>query len=422
MISYFVAEILDPKDSLLLLSPIKGYRIPVTGDKQKMTMDVITILSKDGALQEKSRISAEKSLESDLHRLTTIASEQPVDFFPEGTRNPEQALAQTTSLATNYKAIYQVLLNFPQDFTRFKIQYLLPDIVKHEKIKDLLEKNSGEKWWIHFQHREDIQIIQKARSAGQKLSAYIETHESGTLARTMQNSLADFEKQLLISESIPDEKILDTLLGKNICFNVIYWGSLQSNESAPFKETTDLEAALRRIAEYSGGKDVVATDPEQGIKEIKNHSDNYYDLIFAFDGTIEEKKIQISADRSNLKFSYKQHFSEKELDEWIRTLAEKKVEIRDFALRQKTIHFEIDSFEKDQEEQFGLLKVRISLFDLHNTNVHKSENTLRASKDNVKISIPFSAEYEGKFRLVIEVFDLLANTCASCEQFIELNR
>jgi hypothetical protein len=65
--------------------------------------------------------------------------------------------------------------------------------------------------------------------------------------------------------------------------------------------------------------------------------------------------------------------------------------------------------------------VRIHLFDEQDRNVHQSENTLRASQNNVKISVPFSPEYRGKFLLVIQVFDLLANTSASSEQFIELH-
>jgi hypothetical protein len=421
-ISYFFTEILNPKDFLVLLSPVKAYRIPVTRNKEKMIMDVMNFLDKDCAVHEKNRISAEKKLEAELQRLNTITSNQPNDFFAEEPENSEQVLAQATNLATNYKAIYRVLLNFPQNFTRFKNQYLLPDIVKHLKIKNLLKKKHGEKWWVHFQHREDIQIIHKARSAGRKLNAYITTHETGTLARTMHKSLADLEKQLLIAESISNAEILDTLLGNNICYNIVYWGSIKTNESnTSFKETSDLEAALRRIAESSGGKTTVVTDPEKGIMEITQHSDYYFDLVFDFNGKIEEKNIQISAENRNFKFSHKQKFSKEEVDEWTRTLTEEKVKIRDFSLLKNTLHFGIESFTQNQENQFGMLKVRISLFDLKNTNVYKSENTLRASKDRIVISVPLPPEYQGEFRLCIEVFDLLANTSASSEHLIEIN-
>jgi len=422
VLSYFFSEILDPKDSLILLSPIKAYLIPVTQDKEKMIMDVMNFLEKDCTTHEKNRISAEKNLESELHRLNTIESSQRDDFFAEGTENSEQVLAQATNLATNYKTIYQVLLNFPQNFTRFKNQYLIPDIVKHMKIKDILGKNRGEKWWIHFQHRENIQIIQKARSTGRKLNTYIATHETGELARTMNKSLADLENHLLVAESISQAEILDTLLGKNICYNVVFWGSIKANElNTSYKETSDLEAALQRIAEYSGGKITVTTDPEQGIKEIAQHSDHYYDLTFDFNGKVEDKKINIAAENANISLSHKLKFSKEEVDEWIQKFAEKKVNIRDFSQTKKTIHFSVDSFARNQENQFGMLKVRISLFDSKKAPVYISENTLRASKEKVAISVPLPQDNQGEFRLRIEVFDLLANTSALSEHLIELD-
>jgi hypothetical protein len=421
-ISYFFTEILDAKDTLILLSPIKAYRILVTRDKEKMIKDVMNFLDKDCVVYEKNRTSAEKNLETEIQRLKTIASHQAGDFASQNSENSDQVLAEATTVVINYKAIYQVLLNFPQNFSRFKNQYLLPDIVKHQEVKELLGDRPGEKWWIHFQHREDIQIIQKARSAGRKLNAYIATHESGPLARSMHKSLADMEKQLLISESISQAKILDSLLGKNMSYNVVFWGSIKTNEAdTSFKETSDLEAALQHIAEYSGGKATVATDPEQGIKEITQHADHYYNLTFDFEGEVEDKTIHVSAEETNLKLSHKQNFSKDEVEELFQTLTEKRVQILDFSLDNRIVHFRIDSFTQNQEKQFGMLKVRISLLDRDNTHVFKTENTLRASKQKVTISVPLPPEHQGEFRLLIEVFDLFENTSASSQHLIKLD-
>ncbi len=422
-ISYFFTEILTPWDSLILLSSGKAFRIPVTKDKEKTIMDVIDFLSREGRSYEKSRISAEKNLEAQLQRLNSITSSRMNDLFTGEIATSEQALTQATNLASNYKAINQILLNFPPNFNRFKNRYLLPDIVKHKEVKDLFEKKRGEKWWIHFQPRKDIQIIHKARSAGRKLNAYITATEYGTLAQTMQKSLADLEKQLLISEFIPQAEILESLLGENICYNIVFWGSIETDETdISIKETAGLEAVLSRIAEFSGGKALVTTDPEQGLKEIKNHTDLFYALDCEWDGSIEEQKIQISTGQPNLKLSYKQKFSEAEMAEWLQTLTEEKIAIRDFLLDEKTIHFKIESFERNTREQFGIIKVRISLFDSNGTNVYHSENTLRASKDKVVISVPIPPEHKGDFRLMIQVFDLIANTAASSEHSIVLSQ
>jgi hypothetical protein len=76
---------------------------------------------------------------------------------------------------------------------------------------------------------------------------------------------------------------------------------------------------------------------------------------------------------------------------------------------------------QDQDKRFGILKVRISLFDRDNTHVYKSENTLRASKDKVSISVPLPLQHRGEFRLRAEVFDLLANLSASMERPVVLD-
>lgn len=422
LIAYFITEILDPKDSLIILSPITAYRIPVTRDKEKMIMDISRLLDKDCSLHERDRISAEKKLENGLHRLNTIATDRAENFSSGEAERSDQVLAQATNLTTNYKAIYQVLLNFPQNFSRFKDQYLLPGIVKHNKINEFLGTKPGEKWWIHFQQREDIRIIQKARAAGRNLNAYISKHETGSLARTMQKSISDLEKQLLISESIPQEEILDSLLGKNICYNVVFFGSIKSDEAhTSFKETSDLHSVLRRIARYSGGKAVVATDPEKGLNEIKKHSDRYYDLVFELDRNTGELKFHISSEGSHHKFSYKQNFSKEEMDEWIRSIGEKKVQIQDFSLDKRAIHFSIGSFMQNRDKQFGLLKVRLRLIDKNNAQIYKTENTLRASEERVTVSVPMPLDYRGRFRLSIEVFDLLANNSSTSEYFIDLD-
>jgi hypothetical protein len=100
---------------------------------------------------------------------------------------------------------------------------------------------------------------------------------------------------------------------------------------------------------------------------------------------------------------------------------EKTVEIGDFVMENNTLHFVLHSFQKDQENKYGVLKVRVSLHDGQNTAVYKSENTLRAAKERVSISIPLPEEYRGEFRLLISVFDLLANTVASYEHNIRIN-
>jgi hypothetical protein len=76
-ISFFASEILNTSDVLVLLTPIKAYRIPVSVDKQKLSADITKLLKKDAAAYDKQRSSAGKSLVKDTDRLGLILSGRP---------------------------------------------------------------------------------------------------------------------------------------------------------------------------------------------------------------------------------------------------------------------------------------------------------------------------------------------------------
>jgi len=287
-VSYFVEEILQPNDNLILLTPMKAYRISLSRDKEKLIMDATRLLKNDCMIYEKKRISAEKSLENEITKLSLALSNETED--PGGVQS--------------YKAVYQFLLNYPKNLSHFKIEYLLPNIARHRQIREFLGEREGERWWIHFQNRENIRIMNKTKEVLKKIHKRT-TYEGETLSRNMAKDLSDLEKQLVISDSFPQSEFLSTILGANISYNVIFWGS-----------------------------------PKIG----------------------------------------------------------------------RSIQFTLNSFQLDQEEKYGMLKVRIVLSNQQNSPVFQTENILRASKESVTISIPLPEIREGDFRILISVFDLLANT------------
>lgn len=417
-VSFFASEILNTHDTLVLLTPIKAYRIAVSIDKVKTVAGIIELLRQDTSSYIKQRASAERYLEKEIDKLNPILSGRS----DSPASNPTERSLPAFELAANYNAIHQFLLNFPTKISGFKDQYLLPNIVRHQEINKLLGKRHGERWWIHFQHREDIQIIHKANEIGRKLDSYIASQETGAQARTMSKALSDLKEQLLISNSIPQEAISDTLQKGNICYSVVYWGILKASNNDSFvKETSDLEGPLRRISDASGGITVATNDPENGLMAIKDHQDRFFEIFFEHNGDIKETSIQVSTEGKQVPLSYKQRFSKEDVEEWIDLESAKSVEIDDFSLKNETLHFVLHSFQKDQENKFGVIKVRLRLRDKENRDVLKSENTLRAAQDRVSISIPLPEGLRGEFRLLISAFDLLANTVASYEHDIRID-
>jgi len=65
-VSYLITEIINPNDSLIVLTPLKAYRLTVSKDKEKMIMDIIEFLQRDCQIYETNRHSPEKNLENQI--------------------------------------------------------------------------------------------------------------------------------------------------------------------------------------------------------------------------------------------------------------------------------------------------------------------------------------------------------------------
>ncbi len=406
--SFFITEILNSNDSLVVSTPIQVYRLPVSRNKEKMISDVMRLLRRDCQIYQKNRNSPEKNLDDQINKLKTSLSE--ISFDPSG--------------ISLYKATNQFLLSFPKNFSYFRKLFLMPNISKYQEIKDILAERHGERWWIHFQHRENLKIVQKAKEAMDHVNTYISilARNNQALARAMKSHLYYFERQLILSDFFPFSNLLEILLSRNISFNTVFWGNLESGDtSTPIKQSAELEGLFSEISRHTGGKTVVTNEPEMGLKNIQDHADHFYEVNFDFNGKMEEKKIQILLADSNRKLSYKNEFSKDELEYWIDVLSEKSVEIGDFSIKKNKVIFSVKSFKQEKEKKYGLLKVRMSLFDKHNLNVFQTENILRASKNKMTISISLPEEHHGPFKLSIIVFDLLANTSVSRDHLFTLN-
>jgi hypothetical protein len=300
----------------------------------------------------------------------------------------------------------------------------MPNISKYKKIKDILAAKQGEKWWIHLQQRENTRLIHDAQRSMFMVNNYINYLDRGNqpLARAMKSHLSYFAKQLLFYDSFPISDFLNIFLSLNVGFNTVFWGNLKISDSDPLaKETSELEVIFSEIASLTGGKTIIATEPEMGLREIKAHTDHFYELIYDFDGKMEEKKIHVLLNDQKSKLSYKNKFSKQEIGSCIQALSEKSVEVIDFSIKKNQVTFSIKSFKRKREKKYGLLKVRMRLFDKHNFMVYSTENTLRASENEVTVSIPLPPEHRGEFKLNITIFDLIANTLTSQDHRLTLN-
>jgi len=407
-ISYFVTEILDTADSLILMTPLKIYRIDVSANKGKMRTDIERLVRQDSDEFKKQLNTAEKNLEIQLNRMRQLFRGEISD----------------PGLVASYKIIGTFLSSFPQGFLSFRDLFLFPDMRNYQKVLGFLGSREGERWWIHFQQGDSFGVVASAQSVAKEIDEYCNLYP---LAReSFQNNLQQLEKLMRLSESFPVDQVLSFFSGANIRYNTILWvhrkrqGTSSASDIIPL-----LGVVFEQISRDTGGKTVNTTDPEHGIETIHHHQDHYYQLTYGFNGNIEKKELNItasSAEMNKVKLSYKHVYSEEEMRSLIQYFSKERVQINDFSLNKNQIAFSLEAvtLNKSKGESFGLVKMRIELFNQTGECVYRTENTLRTSKQKITVAIPLPDRHRGTFRLIIHACDLIANQLASFEQEVVL--
>jgi len=399
-ISYLVTEILDTTDSLYILSPLNVYQMQVSPNKGKLIENIQELLRKDSTEFKKHKISAENQMFNRFNSLKMILSG---DSFADN-RNLSQR---------QYKQVSQFLHSFPTEFINFKNIFLLPNISHYQQTIESIETGEKEAWWIHFQQKEVFKVLSGLKDITRKIKVYIAS-ESQAQAQTLQRGLSYLETQTRISDTFPDKNLLKTVLDFDLNYNVIFFRSTENKDvESEYSAFSDLETILRRISQTSGGLTVDSTDSEQGIKEIEKHVDIYYELIYEWNGKIEEKQIQVQVKNKKMDLSYSKNFPKERIDSMIQFLSREKVRIENISFSKNKLAFVIRSFDHEKKENFGLLKIRIKLLDKQGRITYNTENTVRASKNEVRISLPFGPEFRGKYQLLLTACDLIANCQAT---------
>ena len=401
-ISYFVTEILSLSDALVLVTPLKTYKITVSANKERISSDIEALVKEDCGQFKKKLEAATRSLEIQIDRLMNIKIDEDT----------------VVGLTENYKTIGMFLANFTQELLNFMNQYLYPGVERNRQVLDLLGNREGQGWWIHFQQGDSYGIMGKVSQVVKKIDSYCTLYE--VMRPMFQTPLAQLEKVLQLGKTFPEQQLMEAYINDNIRYNTLLWEQHKPGENLRQDVIIQLEAILNRVSRETGGKSIYTVDPEKGMRSLREHSDHYYELAYDTADNGEERTITIAAadPGKKFKFSYKSQYSREEILALARYLSEEKPEIADFSLTQGKVNFSVTNLKqnKDNAEAFGLVKVRVQLLDPQGNQAFRTENTLRSTRAKVTVTIPLPARYKGKFNVVITACDLIAN------RLIGLNR
>jgi len=404
-VRYFIDHILDRSDSLTVLTPLKSYQMKMDRGKAAVFDAIEKLLKKDCDDYKLKREVLIKQLDRELVQLNMLT-------WPDAVyRNAR------TILSNFFKFSRQVIKNL-------KDHFLFPYLEYHRVIKQLHLKGDGETWWVHFQHRLFEPYPAKLKGI---INRWITIQRTGRIILSGGDQFKQLAKKMPLSPGFPTAVLLESLLKKNICFNVISWGNIDNeNTNLLDNPRPEIEEILEKITGNSGGKTITTAFPEQGLMQLQQQPAQFYQLVFPFNGKIEPKKITLvpanQQQTGTVQLSYPGQLETDEIQSLVEKLSREKVKILDFNVKGSRVSFGVTGFHRDEPGIVGLLKVRIELYhdEEEDQSVFSAVNTLHAKKEKIHLSIPIPKAHTGPFKLRVSVCDLIANQLDVLERRISL--
>jgi hypothetical protein len=399
-IAHFVYRILQPGDHLIVLSPLKSHPVNIGGNKEKVILDIENVLKPECESFRKYHVAAEKKLKSMLHKLNQV--------IKDDSRSSSYDVQR-------YKDINMFLNVYPQEIEKYGRTYLIPRIEKYNQILEQFTGRGGIRWWIHFHQRETGDLLSATRRMINRINDYFKDHVAH-----FSRLISNLEHALNLSESFPSQRMQNSLVGENVCYNVVFFGGAKnSQQDTLLANSTGFVKEMADVSRNCGGRTVVSVDPQDGIREIEDHTFSFLKLVYRFNGRTEPKSISVNWANQN-KLVYKETFTAEEIGARINFLKHEMVSINDFILKERKVSFSISRFKLETRQQVGILKVRISLKDSRGKVHYGMEKILRATRDRITLALELPATGERILNLKIGVIDLIGNNRTVIEKVVGL--
>lgn len=404
-VQYFIDHILDRSNSLTVLTPLKSYQMKMDSGKAAVFDAIEKLLKKDCIEYKLKREFLIKQLDKVLSQV--------------------QKLRGADAIYLNSFAIIKDFFNFSQQIIKdLKDHFLSPYHEYPRVVKELSPKGESETWWIHFQHRIFEPYPDKLKG---NIDKWITIQSTNRILIPGGRKFRQLTKEMPISPQFPTAVLLESLLKKNICFNVISWGNINyENANLLDNPRPEIEEILKKITTGSGGKTITTAFPEQGLMQLQQHATQFYELVFPFNGKIEPKKINLvlanQQQTGSVRLSYSRQLEKDEIQSLVEKLSREKVKILDFDVNGSRVDFGVTGFHQDEPDIVGLLKVRVELYNDEEESqpVFSAVNTLHAKKERIHLSIPLPKDHTGPFKLRVSVCDLIANQLDVVERRVNL--
>lgn len=374
-ISHFLTEILTRRDSLHVLSPVKIHSIPISENKGAILHRILQIIKNECLPFNQTRQVHETKIENEIQHLNRIFND---------------ARQQTiTTLSLN-----RFIENLTNLFSIYKSEFLSLDMLRYQDIGELFLSLKDDRWWFHFQQNRSLDFIDRFNRLIQSLRQYRYYPLLKTIAR-IQNNIKP-------SQLYPFDSIREMMVENRIRFHVLLIDDATGSQAG-------ISVPFEGICRQSGGTYLKALSPPSAIKKIKTHQDSYFEIICHISTGPQARQIRIISNNDQRQLIYKHRFSPQEIAALHASQAGSKITISNISILKNKLRFLLSDYKINISKSFGLIKLRLNFTTTGKKVLYSTENTLRASRSRIRISVPFPNFSEPVLNLTIIASDILGN-------------
>ena len=393
-ISYFVTEVLKKSDSLIVHTNTNIHQIKVTGNKERMILNISNRLKRDMNYEFKKSARILKNINTEISKMER--------FF--GSYSPSAGLL--AGGAYYFKCFASII----PDILFYKNEFIIPEKKRFMEIHDLLGYREGDRYWIFIQNGNVYPFTGRVRNTIKSVRSHLSRMDTGDSSWTKMvgSKIREMQDSMLVDGPYPEKLMKSGFINTNTSFFTLLYSS---DISSSANKTMDLQLSeiLKKISEDTGGILIETNDIEKGIKKIREHRDHFWDIMFEIPEEKGRLKLRMETGVREKDLFYRKKFEEKELIELKKHLSKTKITIEKTEYKDNKLSFSIRYFSLNKRGGFGLLKVIIQLFDNTGEERYRRSNTLRAEERRINISTRIPEEFSSGYNMRVSVLDMISN-------------
>jgi len=308
------------------------------------------------------------------------------------------------------QAISKFYDHYKQVWLEYSRQFLVPNVGFYRSLMKRLKQREGEKWAVYFHQRFIFPRLKQEgtieREIRYKLESAVDPRDQ-VLARLVQDKQMELLRLMDVSGTFPTETMNDLFMEGNVTFHLVLMKSSQDLMSLDFelKEVAqDYEDCFRQISRSTGGYTTLSNKVVEALKEAADAEDHYYLLVYSpqEEKSASESEIEVKVKKEGVRVLNLKHLAFGEAPP---------ITIKNFETGRRTIKLSLVNYQRVRTKGVlaGYGSVKITLFDEASNKVFDEEKSLTMTEAELHISLDFEFLERGRYFIIIQAVDLIAN-------------